>query len=352
MPSTYMHDILERLDNILTKVASLTNASHVTKRGSLQDDCFSSIKDDVNNIKNNIILHLFESRVSDNTKETNALIKPKPLNGNKLIVPLPKKPENLSYTDEQKFNSDAVKDVEIKVSKALNESNTYAMVTSKNVTDKGNIVFKFSSSSNINSIEESLKQDLGNNIRINKPIQPKMTITNVPLSYDFSDKSKCKNDILNANAALKNYLDSSKSNFDVLFMYTTNYTNNIVIKCDSDVRDHIINNNRTLRLGSIECVARDRVYIPRCTNCAKIGHTTNSCKNSNCCFRCGNAHNGKTCSVATLCCINCKTSQNENIKTNAHSHGSLNNNCPEYQSMLKNVCNKTNWGAHTPDIRI
>ena len=119
-----LNSILNNLDNILSTVSNLTTASHA-KQASMQD-----IVSNVNKIKNDIIMHLFNNENCNMSPSQNTQERQK-VETNKLIIPLPQKPPTLNNNEEMEFNRKAIREVEAKVDKVLTDTNTFATVIKK-----------------------------------------------------------------------------------------------------------------------------------------------------------------------------------------------------------------------------
>lgn len=87
---------------------------------------------------------------------------------------------------------------------------------------------------------------------------------------------------------------------------------------------------KKIKIGWTMCQIKERVEVPHCMNCSKVGHTKRECKEETCpekCLRCGDEHQTKTCTSDKEYCISCGEAGH---RANAFK-------CPVY----KNVINAT-----------
>lgn len=338
-----MNDILSPLDSIFSSVLDMKQASHSSRR-SITDTTYDEILKNVNNVKNNIIMHLLDKEsnssqpVHNTLSYSNMLQKTSPKNN--LIIPL---------DVDKKPTQDAASQAEKKVINILKETQTQATIVNSSTTDKGNLVLNFKHTDNIQSLKSSLVNTFGNNISMRTPIQPKIKIVNVPKHFGTTNKS----DVTNAIFAENPFLKECSSKLEFLFSYESKHGKTLICKCSPDTRRLIKSNNDLLNIEFHQCRVFDRLFIAQCSRCCSVGHTKQNCKANNpICTLCAEDHEYSTCPLKgdkdRQTCHNCKVSTDENIRKTATGHCSFDVKCPIILEAKKRLLLNTDWGIDPP----
>lgn len=342
-----MTNIISPLDNILQTVNELIKTSHTARRGSSLSDAFQSIIDDVNVAKNNIISHFIEGGNNNNKNNTQKLdetyaaaVHNKRMLKNNIIIPVDTK-----LPDKSKIES-----FDNKLYKLLSHENSSATVLKTSATDNGNYVINFKSNDCIDNIKDKLSSEFGNNIKIIKPIQPKIKIVGVPNQFNTScAKEEIVNSIIDSNDILRDEFLNNKDCLQFLFSYNTGTSKSIVLKCSANARNMLRNNNDTLKINHKLCKLYDRYHLLQCSKCCKLGHTSKTCKSEelHCTFCAGN-HAYSTCPVKDQDnkhqCYNCMNNTTA-TPTEVKNHNSFSHKCPIRTAALNKLIARTDTGT-------
>jgi len=331
-----MTDIINPLDDIIEIINDLASANHTNRRGSNLESAYSKILSKVNLAKNNIIKHLLDknSHKVENVSYAQ-IVKPTPANN--IIIPV----------SDKKPDSEAISNVEERVNNILKSSDAY--VIKSTATHNGNIVLKVKNHDKIEDLNKNLVSEFGENIKIQKPLDPKIKLTSLPSYFDTSNKETIVARIVEKNSYLKEQHEKNNECMQYLFTYNTNGHKTIVLKCSPDMRCAIKNHNDNLNIDCFKCKVYDHFHILQCSKCCKFGHTFKNCKaEKTICTFCSKDHSFKNCSLKnkndTFSCYNCLSSSDTTIKQNAHSHQAFSKNCPFAKNEKAKVIAKTNFG--------
>jgi len=341
-----MANILTPLDTIIKLVNDIKAQPHTGRRGSSIESAFDKIISNVNDAKNNIIIHLLgnnaEAHNTKNLPQTNTYAKIVQSNNtsrNKIIIPI----------DTKQPEKELIDSTEKKVISLLNQNNTKATIVNTSSTSKGNYVMKFTNDDNIDEIKDQLSKEFGEDIKVLKPAYPKIKIVSVPSSFDTSNKDEVINSIVSANDSLKNVYDSNNDCMKVIFSYDVNYGKTIILKCSPQIRNTLKILGDKIKIGYKLCPVYDRYHIFQCSKCCKFGHSAKSCKSPDTfCTFCSEEHSFKNCpkieNKEFHKCKNCLQSNNSKYIKSADTHHAFSSECPIKVSKqtFKSQSNKSN----------
>lgn len=152
------------------------------------------------------------------------------------------------------------------------------------------------------SLMDHLQKSLGSNFSIEKAKKwnPRLLIKGVEL--DLFDKSN--EYIVGLIIKLNNFDETFANNVRVVTKIKYSSGFNLVLEVSNDIRKIMLNKDK-LFVGWKSCWCVDYIYVRRCYQCSKFGHTSNDCKNNPTCGKCSETHDTKSCTVTSYKCINC-----------------------------------------------
>lgn len=119
-------------------------------------------------------------------------------------------------------------------------------------------------------------------------------------------------------------------------------TNEAVLEVNSDTFNRLIEIS-ILNLPWRECRVTEHLHVKRCYKCCGFFHKSTECKENQKCSRCAGPHKFSDCKSKSICCVNCKIS-NEKFKLNLDTkHHAWSKHCPVFLRRLTSVKNKIEY---------
>lgn len=117
-----------------------------------------------------------------------------------------------------------------------------------------------------------------------------------------------------------------------------NTWNDIVVEVDNTSYKKLVN-KKILNLPWRECKISQHLYLKRCFKCCGYSHISTECKHEQKCSKCAEHHKFDTCTSNSLCCINCKLT-NEKYKMNLDTrHHAFSRKCSVLQRRMDKLQN-------------
>lgn len=217
----------------------------------------------------------------------------------------------------------------------------------------GDIILGFGEKDDISRIAEEIKNSLGNSVKKRPLIQPKITISHIPVHDDIN-----QNTIINKIRESNGWATQIQStDLKVLFTYKHRDLLSAVLKVTPELRRIILEeNNGIVVIGNCACPARDRFHVKRCSKCLTFGHDAGSChSNEPTCGFCANNHYSKECPIKDESqlhkCSNCLLKNELNEDGSLVKHSAFVKTCPSYLKELRKTIKITDFGlGKTPQI--
>ena len=110
----------------------------------------------------------------------------------------------------------------------------------------------------------------------------------------------------------------------------------VIVQVSPEVRAFLKTIGDKLYLGYKACKIYNHFRLTQCYHCQGFGHISTKCpassENGVCMFCAKKGHRSKDCTKrhekATHCCVNCKTSSDNNNRRNANTHNASSDLCP------------------------
>lgn len=120
--------------------------------------------------------------------------------------------------------------------------------------------------------------------------------------------------------------------------------NDVVVEMKCDKYKDVLEVGK-LRLPWRECPVFEHLHLKRCYKCCGFSHKSNECKQAQICSRCAGPHKFSDCQNDTVCCVNCKQS-NEHFRTKLSvNHHAFSKDCPINKRRLASLVNKIEYNA-------
>lgn len=335
-----MTSFTEPLDKILAKIQSLFNSKKQIRAADMQD-----IQELVHSMKSNIIDTLIPALRAPAAEQGNnpAPIKP---SFAEAVKQRPKKQNTKLYIPPQDNASPS--HTENIVCSFLQKEKVNAGVHSVHATRNGGVVFNFDANDDISKIAKSIEANVGIKASAKSLSMPKIIVSRIPSSDPPTVAANIKSEIINSNPWLQSMVGDGT--FDVLFTYKPKDFVSAVCRVSPDIRQRIIDDNNSLKVGVRVCPVRDHFHIPLCTKCSRFGHKASSCQQESpcCCYCASNQHTHSTCphklDLSKHKCTNCSLSKSKAIQESSTQHNAFSKSCPSYSIQLNRMIKQTNWG--------
>ena len=210
----------------------------------------------------------------------------------------------------------------------------------------GTVTIALPDQSMLAEAETQLKAALPDVASIKSSIRlPKVTVKDFPLPLeDFpvdmerKDLNKAIVDLVRMkNQGVKDLMDRGHV-FDVVFVGKSRDRGraNVGMRVSCDIRDYLVSRGK-LYVMNVACKVEDRFHIPQCFCCQRFGHKSWECEqNQPTCMFCAEHHETRNCqNKRNICCVNCKNSNDTNVKQSARGHNAGSADCPVFLAKLK-----------------
>lgn len=188
---------------------------------------------------------------------------------------------------------------------------------------KEGIVITSTSKKGLQRLEEFIKQDdeLGKKLKTRQPKGKQLEIKVIGIDEEMENE-----DILR-RIVQQNELDCSLENVQVTRTWKGKNGKTAIVALDVQAWQGIKDKSH-LNIGWERCPVYDNTFVPRCTFCAKYGHTQRWCQaRSPKCTECGGAHHYKECRVEEY---ECRICMEEGTEADAANHSMMAMTCPTF----------------------
>jgi hypothetical protein len=199
----------------------------------------------------------------------------------------------------KRTNSNDSTNLERKVIQHLTNNKT---VQTRNIIsrNKDMTIINCTNEESINKIEQTLKEELKDNFKVEKEQIKNPTIKIVNINSAFTSESEIEEDINQRN------FNSSNDKCKVLHNYTTSAnTTTAIVEVTSEIYKRIKENNNKIFVGYQSCRVFDIINTNPCPKCSRFGHSAKKCPNKATCNKCAGEHTAAQCQSKTLACPNC-----------------------------------------------
>jgi hypothetical protein len=248
---------------------------------------------------------------------------------------------------ESKPEFKTVMNIEKSVASILNDNNINATLQAVNPGRNGSVIMKFDEKDDVSEIAKNIEKKLNMKAYGRKLFIPKMKISHIP-EYISIDSVELKTLILKSNKWLNDLLQSGGETFEIVFAYKVKDFGSAVCRLSPQVRHHILQEGKRIKIGMRTCPVSDRIHVQRCGKCQKYGHKTQTCfSDHHICAWCSDEHMTMQCprkkDQSAHSCINCKRHNQEN-----QFHPSHSSKCCVLQRERERIASNTDWGDDPP----
>ena len=346
-----MEKIISPLDNIIDIVNSIQKSNCNTRKGSTHDQSLGQILDSVNSAKNNLLYYLSELTSTREHNKIDNSIKPNSVSSYSSIVNNKTALKNniiIPIDVNKKPDKSQIEKCESKIYTILKEQKSSATILKTTATDKGNYVINFKNGDNIDELKTTLSTEFGNNVKVIKPILPKIKIVGIPNHFNTDNKEEVIKSIIESNIDLANEYTKNNDCLQYLFSYKAGDNKSIVLKCSAVIRNILHESNDFIKINHKLCKLYNRYHILQCTKCCKLGHSSKNCKSDTiyCTFCAGN-HSFQNCKVkddvSKHRCHNCINKSHQQ-SSDSMLHNAFSKECPIKNASLNRLIARTDTG--------
>ena len=194
-------------------------------------------------------------------------------------------------------------------------------------------MFKITNTEKVDNLQEKLKNEFGDKIKLKKPIMPKIKIVSIPLQFDTSIKDNIVPQIINQNNALVKAFGENKDSLQFIFARETKGNKSLVLKCSPEIRSILKQQNDRINISHFQCKVYDRIHVVQCSKCCKFGHTKQNCNNPDIiCTFCSDKHIFQACphkqNITKHACHNCLQICEDKTDFQFYNHNAFSEKCP------------------------
>lgn len=121
-------------------------------------------------------------------------------------------------------------------------------------------------------------------------------------------------------------------------------SNDIIVEVNSNIYKNLLELG-VLSLPWRECRIFEHFYLKRCFKCCGFSHIAAECKNDQCCSKCGGNHKHNNCRSNKICCVNCKTANNQYNSSLDTRHHAWSKDCAIIQRRITRLRTKIEYNA-------
>lgn len=231
---------------------------------------------------------------------------------------------------------------------ALNAVN----VRTARVTGQGSLIVQVASTSDHKTATDKLVSEFSTDFTVEAPkkIMPKLTIKNVPITYNEERflQALCQKD------EKLMHLVSNEGGLEVVKIFENKngvgevVSKNVIVKCTPEVRKHIMEyNSGYVYLNLSRCRVYDRFFVTRCYHCLAFNHLARNCPDASkppSCGKCSEAHKTTDCQSTTVKCANCVRYRSGQ----PNDHSIFSNDCPALIREKSFLKERTNYSTNDP----
>lgn len=196
----------------------------------------------------------------------------------------------------------------------------------------GQILIESSNKDEADVMYRTINEKCGEELEavMSKKRNPRIIIFNVGDDISMQDAAEA---LTSQNEQLHNYKEEVKPIFDFL---DKKKNRNLVVEINSTIRNQML--GKKIKFSWNMCDWDDYVKVTRCFKCSKYNHRAQNCNGKQTCPKCTGDHILKDCRAKeeNYKCINCityvKYNKDSTIEVN---HSALDDNCPCHQTALR-----------------